>query len=218
MNILELFAGSRSFGKIAESLGHNVCSVDIFPFDKIDIVCDIEFLSLVDLPFIPDLIWASPLCTSYTISAISHHRNGIEPKSELASKSDRVILNTLKLIGDCGCIFFIENPRGMLRKMPFMQGIDRTTVTYCSYGDIRMKPTDIFSNHINSLFHNGWVPKKMCFNSNLNCHHEFAPRGSKTGTQGLKNSYDRSKIPEKLCLDILESVEFYFFNNLEIGA
>ena len=31
-------------------------------------------------------------------------------------------------------------------------------------------------------------------------------RGSKTGTQGLKNNYERSKIPEQLCYDILTSL------------
>ena len=35
------------------------------------------------------------------------------------------------------------------------------------------------------------------------CHHESAPRGSKTGTQGKKGSYERSKIPSELCREIL---------------
>ena len=42
--------------------------------------------------------------------------------------------------------FFIENPRGLLRKMPFMRDLMRHTVTYCQYGDTRMKPTDIWTN------------------------------------------------------------------------
>jgi hypothetical protein len=43
----------------------------------------------------------------------------------------------------------------------------------------------------------------MCWNNNKKCQHEAAPRGSKTGTQGLKNNYERSKVPEELCYDIL---------------
>jgi len=31
MNVLELFAGSRSIGKVAEELGYNVFSVDVKP-------------------------------------------------------------------------------------------------------------------------------------------------------------------------------------------
>ena len=69
-----------------------------------------------------------------------------------------------------------------------------------------MKPTDIFTNHLAGLFNvSGWKPKPMCWNGNKKCHHEAAPRGSKTGTQGLKNDYERSKIPVELCKEILNS-------------
>ena len=51
----------------------------------------------------------------------------------------------------------------------------------------------------------GWKPRPECHNGNNNCHHEAAPRGSKTGTQGLKGNYERSKIPELLCREIIES-------------
>jgi len=106
--------------------------------------------------------------------------------------------------------FFIENPRGMLRKMPFMQDFERVTVWYCKYGkdETRAKPTDIWSNNIYSMFNeNGWKPRPMCHNSNKNCHHEVAPRGSKTGTQGCKGSYNRSMIPKELCIEILKSIK-----------
>jgi len=178
MKILELFAGSRSIGKVAERLGHTVFSVDIEDFKGIDLVKDIEFLTTKDLPKNIDMIWSSPPCTTYSLMAISHHRENRVAKTEFAKKSDRLVLNTLKLIKEIGCIFYIENPRAVLRKMPFMQGIDRTTVTYCSYGHTSMKPTDIWSNNIDNLFQKGWIPKKMCFNGNKNCHHESAPRGS----------------------------------------
>lgn len=206
MKVLELFAGSRSIGLAAESLFHEVYSVDIHDFDGIDLIKDIEFLTLDELPFIPDVIWASPPCTTYSIAAISTHRNFAEPKTDFAAKSDRLVLNTLKLIKDSKCIFYIENPRGYLRKMPFMQGIPRETVTYCSYGDTRMKPTDIWSNNFYSIFNEtGFKPRPMCHNGNKSCHHEPAPRGSKTGTQGLKGSYLRSKIPHELCIDIFST-------------
>ena len=42
------------------------------------------------------------------------------------------------------------------------------------------------------------------FCRNKNCHHEEAPRGSRTGTQGLKDNYERSKIPYELCKEILK--------------
>jgi hypothetical protein len=92
-------------------------------------------------------------------------------------------------------IWYIENPRGKMRKAPFMQDFIRHTVTYCQYGDKRMKPTDIWTNNKN------WAPRPMCKNGDP-CH-IASPRGSNTGTQALKNAYERSKIPEELCLDIL---------------
>jgi len=203
--LLELFAGSRSIGNEAENLGMTVFSVDWQPYDKIDLAIDIEFLELYDIPFIPDIVWASPDCATYSIAACSTHRmNSIEPKSEYAVKCDRVNQHWIGLIKkwlefNPKMIFFIENPRGMLRKMPFMQDFKRHTVWYCTYGDDRAKPTDIWTNS------GTWVPRPQCKNGNKNCHHEPAPRGSKTGTQGKKDSYHRSKIPRELCIEILTS-------------
>ena len=207
MKVLELFAGSRSIGKVADSLGFDVFSVDIKDFGNIDLVQDIEFLKANQIPFIPDVIWASPPCTTYSIAAISHHRNNGKPKTDFAEKSDRLVLNVLNLIKHYDCDYYIENPRGYLRKMDFMKEIPRTTVWYCTYGDIRAKPTDIWSNNIyNPMFNpKGWNPKAECWNGNTNCHHEAAPRGSRTGTQGLKNNHERSKIPIKLCEDVMNN-------------
>lgn len=205
MKVLELFAGSRSIGKQAEKLGFEVFSVDINNFEGISLVKDIEFLTPSDIPFKPDIIWSSPPCTTYSIAAISHHRDNGKPKTDFAYKSDRLVLNTLKLIKHFDCIYYIENPRGYMRKMEFMRGLPRATVWYCQYGDKRGKPTDIWSNNIYSLFNpNGWKPRPECWNGRKNCH-ELAPRGSKTGTQGLKGNYERSKVPDLLCKEILKS-------------
>jgi len=211
MNVLELHAGSRSIGNEAEKLGFNVFSVDWQPFDKINLVIDIEKLSVKDIPFIPDIIWTSPDCTTYSIAAISHHRKGIKPVSDYAKKCDNVNYNQINLINyylkiNPSLKFFIENPRGMMRKMPFVKNIERTTVWYCKYGDNRAKPTDIFTNNLYSIFNqNGWIPKEECFNGNKKCQHEKSPRGSATGTQGRDGSYERSKIPNLLAIEILKS-------------
>ena len=88
----------------------------------------------------------------------------------------------------------------MLRKFPIMIDLPiRNTVTYCQYGDDRMKPTDIWTN--NEL----WTPRPMCKNG-MTCH-IAAPRGSKTGTQGLKGAEQRSIVPNELCLEVLSQIE-----------
>ncbi len=203
--LLELFAGSRSIGKVAESKGMKVFSVDWQKFENIDLAIDIEELKASDVPFIPNVVWASPDCTTYTIAAISTHRNGTEPKSDYAKKCDRVNQHWISLIKywlelNPEMVFFIENPRGMLRKMPWMQEFKRHTVWYCQYGDDRAKPTDIWTNS------KTFIPKPVCHNGNTNCHHAPAPRGSKTGTQGRKGSYQRSIIPTELCEAVISSV------------
>lgn len=188
MKVLELFAGTRSIGKAFEERGHKVYSVEwCKDFENIDLYCDIGTLSAEDILSKfgkPDIIWASPDCTTYSIAAISHHRKkelsgNLAPISEYAKFCDSVNKNMLKLIAELNPkYYFIENPRGGLRKMDFMQGIPKYTVTYCQYGDKRQKPTDIFTNYPNPNF------KPPCKRGS-SCHIS-APRGSKTGTQGLK--------------------------------
>ena len=209
MKVLELFAGTRSIGKAFEEKGHEVFSVEWDrSFENIDLYKDIYELSakeILDKFGKPDVIWASPDCSSYSIAAISHHRkreeNGnLAPVSEYAKFCDRVNQHTLNLIMTLSPKYwFIENPRGGMRKMTWMQDLPRYTVTYCQYGDNRMKPTDIWTNHPNPKF------KPMCKNGD-DCH-EKAPRGSKTGTQGLKGAKERSVIPIKLCDHIVDICE-----------
>jgi site-specific DNA-cytosine methylase len=202
MNILELFAGSRSIGNVAEKHGMEVFSSDINNFKGIHYVTDILNFDVNNVPFAPDIIWASPPCTCFSVASLGHHWTGgfraYIPKTEEAKTALLIVQKTLEIIRHFDPEFyFIENPRGALRKMPFMQGIPRHTVTYCQYGDSRMKPTDIWTNSKN------WKPRPMCKNGSP-CHIS-APRGAKTGTQGLKGAYERSIIPEQLCEEIITS-------------
>jgi hypothetical protein len=210
MNILILHSGSRSLEQVAEKYGHNCFSVDIVDYPGTSLVKDIEFVTTSEIPFIPDMIWCSRDCKTYSIAAIKHHRRGQLPVSEYAKKCDRVNINTNGLIDHFLSInpnlhYYLENPRGMMRKMDFMKRHIRTTITYCSYGDDRMKPTDIWSNNIQSVFNpKGWNPRPICHNGNTECHHQPAPRGSRTGTQGKKGSFERSRIPLELFEDIFK--------------
>lgn len=205
--LLELFCGTKCVSNAFKEKGWEVFTVDWESSFNPDLCADIGSLTKEDIVKLcggrmPDVIWASPDCTTYSIAGISHHRTkeasgNLAPKSEYAQFCDRVNMNVLKLIKEINPkYFFIENPRGGFRKMDFIQGIPRYTVTYCQYGDNRMKPTDIFTNHPNPQF------KPPCKNGSP-CH-EAAPRGSRTGTQGLKNKKIRAMIPKELCEHIAE--------------
>lgn len=216
MKVLELFAGTRSIGKAFEKQGHEVYSIEWNKdFDNIDWyedICKITAQDIIDRFGHPDVIWASPDCATFSIAAISHHRRknpetgNLDPISDYAKFCDKVDQHVLQLIEELQPKYwFIENPRGGLRKMTWMQGLPRYTLTYCKYetdkpiSERRMKPTDIWTNHPNPNF----IPP--CKNGDP-CHAP-APRGSKTGTQGIKGSVDRSRIPDKLCEYIVELCE-----------
>lgn len=213
MKVLELFAGQRSISKAFERKNHNVYSVewntDHTNIDWYEDIGKITAQDIIDRFGVPDVIWSSPDCTSYSIAAISHHRikeesGNLKAVSEYAKFCDEVNINMIKLIKDLSeinphLIYFIENPRGGMRKMNFVSDLPRYTVTYCKYGDSRMKPTDIWTNHPNPKF------KPMCKNGDP-CH-EPAPRGSRTGTQGIKDKKNRSLIPDELCDHIVEICE-----------
>lgn len=190
---------------MADAMGWDVWSVDWKPFDGINLVTDIGTMHPSDVPWVPDVVWASPDCTTYSIAACSTHRiNSIFPRTDYAKKCDDVNQHFIAMIDywrhiNPDLVYFIENPRGMLRKMPFMRRHIRHTVWYCQYGDDRAKPTDIFTNS------KTWKPRPQCFNGNKECHHQPAPRGAKTGTQGRSGSYTRSMIPKELCKEILQS-------------
>lgn len=199
MNVLELFAGSRSIGKEAEKLGMSVFSSDLIEFDGINYPVSILDFDVSRVPFKPDIIWASPPCTGFSVAAIGRNWNHDKtPKTDSARLGILLVEKTIEIINYYNPTYwFIENPRGMLRKMPIMEQFKRNSVTYCQYGDERMKPTDIWTNS------SAWIPKATCKNGD-SCH-VSAPRGSSTGTQGLKNAYERSKIPSELCFEILKS-------------
>lgn len=59
----------------------------------------------------------------------------------------------------------------------------------CQYGDTRQKPTDIWTNHPDPRFKPPCKPGSPC--------HVKAPRGTRNGTQGLKDKVERARIPDE---------------------
>lgn len=210
MKVLDLFCGTKSIANAFKKAGHDVFTVDWNEKFEPTLCADISTLTADDITRlcggVPDVIWASPDCTTYSMQAIRHHRKknavtgNLDAVSDYAKFCDETNKHLLQLLKELKPKYwFIENPRGALRKMDFMQCLKRYTVTYCQYGDTRMKPTDIWTNHCDPQF------KPPCHNGD-SCH-EPAPRGSRTGTQGLKNNIEKAVIPQALCEHIVEICE-----------
>jgi site-specific DNA-cytosine methylase len=209
LKVLELFSGTQSISKAFRERDHATFTIELDPHfqgitswteDILEVTAD-DILNKFGRP---DVIWASPPCNAFSVASIGHHWGGgsrvYEPKTDLAKVSKQLVQHTIKLIEELNPKYwYIENPRGVLRKMDFMQELPRHTVTYCQYGDNRMKPTDIWTNHPQPGF------KPMCKNGSP-CH-VAAPRGSRTGTQGLKNARERAVIPKELCEHIVKISE-----------
>lgn len=208
MKIAEFFAGSRSFTKVAQKLGHETFCTDVEPFEGIDLVCDILAFDVKQLPWQPDLAWFSPPCQTFSVASISTYYTGgkgaYTPKKAetyIGMAMVQKAIDIIKIVQPR--YWYIENPRGVLRKLDVAKQLPvRHTVWFCQYGDQRAKPTDIWTN-----INNPWVPRPVCKNGNKDCHHQPAPRGSRTGTQGLKGAYQRSMVPAGLCEDIIKTHE-----------
>lgn len=145
-------------------------------------------------------------CTTYSVAAIGFHRRAdrvtgnLVPKTEKAKRADALNRHVLDMLKDLNPkFFFIENPVGALRKMDFMHGIPRYTITYCAYGFRYRKATDIWTNHPDPKF------KPACHNGDP-CH-EAAPRGTKLGLQAIDNAVDRARYPQELCEHIVDICE-----------
>lgn len=209
MIIWDLFAGQGDKERRAkvEARGHRYVTLDIDPTFGCTITRDIMEIGW---PFLasygrPDFIWASPPCEAFSVASIGTHWTGGKrayiPKTAHARHSIEIVKHTLSVILEARPRkgFALENPRGVLRKLSVLSSLPRHTVTYCQYGDARMKPTDIWNGP------EGWVPRPICKNG-APCH-DRAPRGAKTGTQGIKGSAARAVVPWELWDEILTVLE-----------
>lgn len=204
MLVFDFFAGTRSSTQPFEDAGDTVISFD--NDSRFDVTEKVDVLSLTVKDLLarygrPDFVWASPPCTAFSVASIGHHweRSGV-PKTDAARFSMELVAHTRALLESLDPVrgFVIENPRGMLRKLDVLSGLTRYTVTYCQYGDDRMKPTDLWTNVTS------WLPRLPCRNG-APCH-VAAPRGSRTGTQGRGGAVSRSIVPYELGREIRENL------------
>jgi len=186
MKVLYLWAGKAKSGTIPwQEAGYEVVSVGIDPEADLTIRKDILKVTIDELrelgPF--EFIWASPDCKVWSLANLhSGHwekiGNTFHAQTEKAIGMIDRVLHTLELINELAPKYWVmENPLGILRKMPFMRSYQHEQVTYCQYGDFRMKPTDLWGR-----FPRTWSGKKCNYGDKC---HEPTPRGRESGTQRL---------------------------------
>ena len=144
MNVLELFCGTGSVGKVCEELGHNVISVDLESKFKPTHICNILEFDYKQYPkdhF--DIVWGSPPCTEYSVLKYSHLgrtiKGSIYTKERLEKdmeEADKLVLRTLEIINYFNPhYYFIENPFGRLKDRDIMKDKPYYVVDYCRYSD-----------------------------------------------------------------------------------
>jgi len=205
--IFDFFSGTGSSTQAFSDAGDRVVRVELdkdFEAEEHKDIMELTSSYLLEKYGRPDFIWASPPCTAFSVASIGHHwaQGGSNPipKTKEAEYNQELVWQTRRLIEELNPYhgFLIENPRGMLRKLPPVQDLDRVTISYCQYGDTRMKPTDLWGEL------SGWTPRPLCKNGDP-CH-ESAPRGARTGTQGIQGAKHRSRIAPELGKEIREAI------------
>jgi len=203
--VLDLFSGTGSATKSFEE-SDNWKVVRVEKDDEIvdeygaEIHADILDLSIEDLPDEVDFIWASPPCTSFSRASVGYHwSEGMLPDTEYCLENIRLVWKTLYIINKLDPQYwFLENPQGMLVNIiPHKP----KKVTYCQYGDDRMKPTYLFGEHPDSMIYKSCSEGDSC--------HDRAPRGSNhsgTQDQGM-DSVERARVPYGLSEAIKKAIE-----------
>lgn len=196
MHLLELFAGTKSVGRVFEANGWRVTSVDLEPKFEPTIVCNVlDFNPEEMVDGNVDLVWMSPPCTHYSRARTTGGPRDLEG-------SDRLVSKALEIAGFYGAPFFMENPDGLLKTREIVRGIPMQVVDYCSYGYKYRKRTNIWTN-------TAWKPerplcdKRVCHACVDGKHMAVAQRGPSRGGLIKGNRQDQLyTIPEELIQEL----------------
>jgi hypothetical protein len=216
--LLELFCGTKSVGKVFESAGYEVVSLDYESRFNATHIEDILTWDYTQYP--PDyfnVIWASPDCTTWSLATGGIYRIKSEiygrgnKYQEGATLGNNMILRVIEILKyfKAGA-WFIENPRGLLVHFPpfkdFLKEVNgnNTLVYYANYNNWGFpKPTHIWSNL--PLWENETCPE-MSEDSYVIRLRKCDGRLKKYYKTFNGNAEDRSKIPSDLIQRLLNLV------------
>jgi site-specific DNA-cytosine methylase len=201
--------GRNGFSAAFTDRGHEVWTVELDPnlqrdslFRPTAIVGDLFVIPRSVFPVHVDIVVASPPCEKFSVASMGRYwiETGV-PRGTAAEFAIALVKRTKELIFEINPrAFLIENPTGMLRKLDVLSDLELRQITFCGYGERRRKPTDLW----------GGFPPNLKLNppcKNGDPCHEPAPRGSRTGTQGIKGAHLRAKIPYGFSLAVCKAME-----------
>ena len=207
--LLELFSGTKSVSRVAESLGFETVSLDICPRHEPTICDDIRNaevrLRALDLwePGSFDFVWASPDCRAYSRARSKSHD---DPEAAMAA-SDGLVQTTLDLFEHFQAPFVLENPDGgrLWARDVARPLLDHSVKTsYCAFGYPYRKNTRLASSFLSELPScpgSGKCPamvgkKHLC----------QAQRGGGGTTNRYHTRDELHRIPESLVSEILRQL------------
>ena len=197
MKVLELYCGTKSFSKASEERGHQTFTVDNNAIFKPDLAKDVLLLSKKDIPFVPDVIWASPPCIDYSHAK----RKGVS----FIELSNMLVIKSISLILSFNPKYWIiENPQtGTLKHQYFMSELPFTDVSFCRYGMTYRKQTRLWNN----FDYSGMVCEGNCDNFINGKHLDSVGNGRSQYTTISLNKVSKGSLPKLLCEDLIKAIE-----------
>ena len=219
MNVLELFSGTGSVGKVCHQLGWDVVSVDLeLPATHECDIMDFDYKQYPKDYF--SIVWGSPPCTDYSTlqncwlgrekaDGIVYTREVMEDRMNHA---DKLVLKTFEIIEYFNPeLWCVENPAtGKLKSREIMKDIPFYDVSYCMYSDWGYeKKTRIWTNKKdwNNLLCDksgacgNMIDKKHKLRVS-DVHSENTGKDKSIDYGSGTNKLDRYRVPEKLILSL----------------